>query len=139
MMQSIKQRLWHQCGFDAVIKKNNSTGVLIVQTVILLAVLAILIVVLVELVKSRKRNEADAYLRKQAVARLFAENIALLKIRLKQWLVIMDIKRNRENGATWQQLAAHFTVYHIHFRNNPVVCLKQCIVFYSHLLSLKSK
>ena len=47
------------------------------QTVILLAVLAIFIVVLVELVKSRKRNEADAYLRKQAVARLFAENIAL--------------------------------------------------------------
>ena len=48
--------------------KNNSTGVLIVQTVILLAVLAILIVVLVELVESRKRNETDAYLRKQAVA-----------------------------------------------------------------------
>ena len=47
------------------------------QTVILLAVLAILIVVFVELVKSRKRNEADAYLRKQAVARLFDENIAL--------------------------------------------------------------
>ena len=47
------------------------------QTVILLAVLAILIVVLFELVESRKRNEADDYLRKQAVARLFDENIAL--------------------------------------------------------------
>lgn len=47
------------------------------QTVILLAVLAILIVVLVELVESRKRNEADAYASKQAVARLFDENIAL--------------------------------------------------------------
>ena len=34
-----------------LLSKNNSTGVLIVQTVILLAVLAILIVVLVELVK----------------------------------------------------------------------------------------
>ena len=49
------------------------------QTVILLAVLAILIVVLVELVESRKRNEADAYASKQAVARLFAENIALVE------------------------------------------------------------
>ena len=47
------------------------------QTVILLAVVSILIVVLVELVESRKRNEADAYASKQAVARLFAENIAL--------------------------------------------------------------
>ena len=47
------------------------------QTVILLAVVFILIVVLVEMVESRKRNEADAYLRKQAVARLFDENIAL--------------------------------------------------------------
>ena len=47
------------------------------QTVILLAVLAILIVVLFKLVESRKRNEADAYASKQAVARLFDENIAL--------------------------------------------------------------
>ena len=47
------------------------------QTVILLTVVFILIVVLVEMVEARKRNEADAYLRKQAVARLFAENIAL--------------------------------------------------------------
>ena len=47
------------------------------QTVILLAVVFILIVVLVEMVEARKRNEADAYLRKQAVARLFAENRAL--------------------------------------------------------------
>ena len=47
------------------------------QTVILLAVVSILIMVLVELVESRKRNEADAYLCKQAVARLFDENIAL--------------------------------------------------------------
>ena len=47
------------------------------QTVILLAVVSILIMVLVELVESRKRNEADAYASKQAVARLFAENIAL--------------------------------------------------------------
>ena len=44
---------------------------------ILLAVVSILIVVLSELVESRKRNEADAYLCKQAVARLFAENRAL--------------------------------------------------------------
>ena len=47
------------------------------QTVILLAVVSILIMVLVELVESRKRNEADAYASKQAVARLFDENIAL--------------------------------------------------------------
>ena len=47
------------------------------QTVILLAVVSILIIVLVELVESRKRNEADAYLRKQKMARLFDENIAL--------------------------------------------------------------
>jgi hypothetical protein len=47
------------------------------QTVILLGVLAVLIVVLVEMVESRKRNEADEILRKQAVARLFAENRAL--------------------------------------------------------------
>lgn len=47
------------------------------QTVILLAVLTILIMVLVEMVESRKRNEADDILRKQAVARLFAENHAL--------------------------------------------------------------
>ena len=47
------------------------------QTVILLTVVFILIVVLVEMVEARKRNEADAYLRKQAVARLFAENRAL--------------------------------------------------------------
>lgn len=47
------------------------------QTVILLGVLAILILVLVELVESRKRNQANEILRKQAVARLFAENIAL--------------------------------------------------------------
>lgn len=47
------------------------------QTVILLTVVFILIVVLVEMVEARKRNEADAYLRKQAVARLFDENIAL--------------------------------------------------------------
>jgi response regulator RpfG family c-di-GMP phosphodiesterase len=47
------------------------------QTVILLSVLAILIMVLVEMIESRKRNEADAKLRKQAVARLFAENRAL--------------------------------------------------------------
>ena len=33
--------------------------------------------VLVEMVESRKRNEVDELLRKQAVARLFAENIAL--------------------------------------------------------------
>jgi cell division protein FtsB len=51
--------------------------VLIVQTVILLAVVSILIMVLVELVESRKRNEFDERLRKQAVARLFAENRAL--------------------------------------------------------------
>ena len=43
-----------------LLSKNNSTGVLIVQTVILLAVVSILIMVLVELVESRKRNEADA-------------------------------------------------------------------------------
>jgi len=47
------------------------------QTVILLAVVSILIMVLVEMIESRKRNEADEKLRKQAVARLFAENIAL--------------------------------------------------------------
>ena len=47
------------------------------QTVILLAVVLILIIVLVEMIESRKRNEANENLRKQAVARLFAENIAL--------------------------------------------------------------
>lgn len=47
------------------------------QTVILLAVVSILIMVLVEMIESRKHNEADEKLRKQAVARLFAENIAL--------------------------------------------------------------
>lgn len=47
------------------------------QTVILLTVVFILIVVLVEMVEARKRNEADAYLRKQKMARLFDENIAL--------------------------------------------------------------
>ena len=61
-MPSIKQKCWLLCVVLMLLSKNNSTGVLIVQTVILLAVLAILIVVLVELVKSRKRNEADAYL-----------------------------------------------------------------------------
>lgn len=47
------------------------------QTVILLGVLVILIMVLVELTESRKRNNANEILRKQAVARLFAENKAL--------------------------------------------------------------
>lgn len=47
------------------------------QTVILLAVVSVLIMALVEMVESRKRNEADEILRKQAVARLFAENRAL--------------------------------------------------------------
>ena len=47
------------------------------QTVILLAVVSVLIMVLVELIEARKRNEAEEKLRKQAVARLFAENIAL--------------------------------------------------------------
>ena len=47
------------------------------QTVILLGVLAVLIVVLVDMVESRKRNEADELLRKQAITRLFAENRAL--------------------------------------------------------------
>ena len=64
------------CGFDAVIK-NNSTGVLIVQTVILLAVLAILIVVLLSLLNLASVTKQTLYLRKQAVARLFDENIAL--------------------------------------------------------------
>ena len=41
--------LWHLCVVLMLLSKNNSTGVLIVQTVILLAVLAILIVVLFEL------------------------------------------------------------------------------------------
>lgn len=47
------------------------------QTVILLAVVSILIMVLVEISESRKRDEANEILRKQAVARLFAENQAL--------------------------------------------------------------
>lgn len=47
------------------------------QTVILLVVLAVLVIALVEMIESRKRNEADEKLRKQAVARLFAENRAL--------------------------------------------------------------
>lgn len=47
------------------------------QTVILLGVMSVLIIVLVEMVESRKRNEASDVLRKQAVARLFAENHAL--------------------------------------------------------------
>lgn len=47
------------------------------QTVILLAVVSILIMVLIEMIESRKRNEADEKLRKQAVERLFAENRAL--------------------------------------------------------------
>lgn len=46
-------------------------------TFILLGVLAILIMVLVEMVESRKRNEWHETIRKQAVERLFAENIAL--------------------------------------------------------------
>ena len=64
-----------------LLSKNNNTGVLIVQTVILLAVLAILIVVLVELVKSRKRNETDAYLRKAKSSTVCLLRISRLKIR----------------------------------------------------------
>ena len=67
------------CVVLMLLSKNNSTGVLIVQTVILLAVLAILIVVLLSLLNLISVTK-QTLTRKQAVARCLMK-ISRLKIK----------------------------------------------------------
>ena len=50
----------------------------------------------------------------------------------------MDIKRNRENGRYMATISGTLNGVPYTFSHNLVAYLKQCIVFYNHLLSLKA-